>query len=335
MSKMITLPQEILNQYTQEFYETLRTGKFSDGKINFTKTLGTVDRKATVLFTEMAWQKMQTLIREFDKEVAWHGVAERCEEKDTYLISDILVYPQEVTGSTVTTDQNEYEMWLMKQEDDVFNNIRMQGHSHVNMSTSPSSVDLNLYDGILSQLDSDMFYIFMIYNKRGEKTVKLYDLRENILFETADVTVAVKEVGDLTGFLEEAKELVVTTYQAISGAGKTFKDWPEMVENIIPFIGGEEEKSEQEPLRLFGYSAQKKEEPKKENSSLGKTSPLVQGNKSGKKRKGKRKKGNKSSCKQMSMSDYGHPGYLDDDDDVYGGYSEFQDEYWRQKYGFE
>ena len=171
MSKMITLPQEILNQYTQEFYEILRTGKFSDGKINFTKTLGTVDRKATVLFTEMAWQKMQTLIREFDKEVAWHGVAERCEEKDTYLISDILVYPQEVTGSTVTTDQNEYEMWLMKQEDDVFNNIRMQGHSHVNMSTSPSSVDLNLYDGILSQLDSDMFYIFMIYNKRGEKKI--------------------------------------------------------------------------------------------------------------------------------------------------------------------
>lgn len=317
MSKMITLPQEILNQYTQEFYETLRTGKFSDGKINFTKTLGTVDRKATVLFTEMAWQKMQTLIREFDKEVAWHGVAERCEEKDTYLISDILVYPQEVTGSTVTTDQNEYEMWLMRQEDDVFNNIRMQGHSHVNMSTSPSSVDLNLYDGILSQLDSDMFYIFMIYNKRGEKTVKLYDLRENILFETADVTVAVKEVGDLTGFLEEAKELVVTktyNYGTVARAyGNSYPGYPS----------------------YGGYSAQKKEEPKKENSSLGKTSPLVHGNKSGKKRKGKRKKGNKSSGKQMSMSDYGYPGYLDDDDDAYGGYSEFQDEYWRQKYGFE
>lgn len=48
------------------------------------------------------------------------------------------------------------------------------------------------------------------------------------------------------------KEVVVTTYQAISGAGKTFKDWPEMVENIIPYIGGEEEKSEQEPLRVLG-----------------------------------------------------------------------------------
>ena len=50
----------------------------------------------------------------------------------------------------------------------------------------------------------------------------------------------------------EPTEVVVTTYQAISGAGKTFQDWPEMVENIIPYIGGEEEKSEQEPLRILG-----------------------------------------------------------------------------------
>jgi aspartate-semialdehyde dehydrogenase len=50
----------------------------------------------------------------------------------------------------------------------------------------------------------------------------------------------------------EPYESVITTYQAISGAGKTFKDWPEMVENIIPYIGGEEEKSEKEPLRIFG-----------------------------------------------------------------------------------
>ena len=46
---------------------------------------------------------------------------------------------------------------------------------------------------------------------------------------------------------------VATTYQAISGAGKTFKDWPEMVNNVIPYIGGEEEKSEQEPLKIWGH----------------------------------------------------------------------------------
>ncbi len=49
------------------------------------------------------------------------------------------------------------------------------------------------------------------------------------------------------------KTVVATTYQAISGAGKTFKDWPEMEHNIIPYIGGEEEKSEQEPLRIWGH----------------------------------------------------------------------------------
>ena len=48
------------------------------------------------------------------------------------------------------------------------------------------------------------------------------------------------------------KLVVATTYQAISGAGKTFKDWPEMEGNVIPYIAGEEEKSEQEPLRLMG-----------------------------------------------------------------------------------
>ena len=57
----------------------------------------------------------------------------------------------------------------------------------------------------------------------------------------------------LSAWMEfEPIEVVATTYQAISGAGKTFKDWPEMVENIIPYIGGEEEKSEQEPLRIWG-----------------------------------------------------------------------------------
>ena len=63
------------------------------------------------------------------------------------------------------------------------------------------------------------------------------------------------------------KEVVVTTYQAISGAGKTFNEWPEMIDNIIPFIGGEEEKSEQEPLRIWG---------KVENGEIVKaTSPVI------------------------------------------------------------
>ena len=60
-------------------------------------------------------------------------------------------------------------------------------------------------------------------------------------------------VPALTPLLDYKPEKVsVCTYQAISGAGKTFKTWPEMVDNVIPYIGGEEEKSEREPLKLWG-----------------------------------------------------------------------------------
>ena len=61
------------------------------------------------------------------------------------------------------------------------------------------------------------------------------------------------DVPVLTAWKEfEPYEVVATTYQAISGAGKTFAEWPEMKGNIIPYIGGEEEKSEKEPLRIWG-----------------------------------------------------------------------------------
>lgn len=60
-------------------------------------------------------------------------------------------------------------------------------------------------------------------------------------------------VPALTPLLKyEPYEIVATTYQAISGAGKTFNEWPEMIDNVIPFIGGEEEKSENEPMKIWG-----------------------------------------------------------------------------------
>ncbi len=62
-------------------------------------------------------------------------------------------------------------------------------------------------------------------------------------------------VPALTPLLDfKPSKVSVCTYQAISGAGKTFKTWPEMVDNVIPYIGGEDEKSEQEPLKLWGHT---------------------------------------------------------------------------------
>lgn len=211
MSKLIKITSDCLDEVRKDFEEALQSGKFSDGKITFTKSIGSINRKANVFFTDIAWVKMQTLIREFDKEIAWHGIAFRGDDetKDDYIIKDILVYPQEVTAATVNTDQEKYQTWLFEHDDDVFNNIRMQGHSHVNMGTTPSSVDSSLYDRILEQLDDDMFYIFMIWNKRGDKTIKIYDMAKNILFETSDCTVSVLDDGySIARFLKEAKSLV-------------------------------------------------------------------------------------------------------------------------------
>ena len=67
---------------------------------------------------------------------------------------------------------------------------------------------------------------------------------------TPDVPMVVPEINADHIRIDRA---LVCTYQAISGAGKTFETWPEMIDNVIPYIGGEEEKSEQEPLKLWGH----------------------------------------------------------------------------------
>lgn len=224
MSRPIKMTQQYLDECRQDFEKALQLAKLSDGKLNFTKTFTCGSHKAVVYFTPEAWAKMVMLVKEFDKEVAWHGVACRMEDesKDEYMISDILVYPQTVTGATVEMDTEDYAQWIMDNiEDERFNEIHMQGHSHVNMAPNPSSVDLTHQEEILNMLGDEDFYIFMIWNKSFVSNTKVYDLKKNILFENTDVTV--KIIGgteDLDAFLKGAKEMVKTkTYQPTGGYG--------------------------------------------------------------------------------------------------------------------
>lgn len=344
MAKIIKLTPELLADIRKDFEEALMKAKFADGKIDFTKSFTSISRKATVYFTEMAWLKMQSLISEFDKEVAWHGIAYRGDDpaKDEYTITDIMVYPQEVTGSTVTTDQEKYQSWLMSHDDDVFNNIRMQGHSHVNMSTSPSGVDLTLYEKILDQLDDTMFYIFLIYNKRGEKTYKIYDMAKNILFETSDVTVKIVDDGSgLTSFLEDAKSKVQTKTYQYTGAyngqngaygsgsysygsgyygsgsyGTGYKNGSSQYSaGGVPGTTHLAE-TKKEPEKKPDPPAPAKTEEQSKDSKKNVVSLNASGKKSSGRRKGKRRdKGNKAaSHSQQSIRGFG----MDDDDDPYG-----------------
>ena len=98
---------------------------------------------------------------------------------------------------------------------------------------------------VVPEINPEHFEVIESQKKRLGTTKGFIAVKPNCSIQSyAPVLTAWKEF--------EPYEVVATTYQAISGAGKTFKDWPEMEGNIIPYIGGEEEKSEQEPLRLWG-----------------------------------------------------------------------------------
>lgn len=213
MSKPIKLTEELLAKIQAEFMETVRNMKMFDGKISYNKSFKwkeSEDDKAYITFTSVAFAKMIMLVQEYTSEVAWHGVVDYDPKvPNVFNIVDILVYPQLVDGSNANTDQAEYTNWLYGLDDDVFSRVRMQGHSHVNFSTNPSSVDTNYWEGILSQLDDDMFYIFMIWNKKFEHTIKIYDLKNNTLYEDKDIDVMICEDGvNLDEFIRASKEVV-------------------------------------------------------------------------------------------------------------------------------
>lgn len=229
MSKPIKLTDELIDSIQREFVENIKKVKMFDGKLNYNKSFKwDGDDKAVVVMSSVAFAKMTMLIQTFSSEVAWHGVAFRDEKvPNRFYITDILVYPQLVTGATVDTDQMEYQNWLYSYEDDIFNNIRMQGHSHVNMRTDPSGVDTGHQEKILSQIDDDMFYIFMIWNKKFEKNIKVFDMKNNTLYETADVNLYIGEDGcDLDAFIKNANAMVKpkpTTTQGYNYSGNQSK----------------------------------------------------------------------------------------------------------------
>jgi hypothetical protein len=185
--KFIKTPNNITTKAVALFKEHLKRNTDLSNKITFKLDLDDIckNRKfktPIIAFTETAKQKIDALVDQCDSEIGWHGIVERKDNK--FLIKDILVYPQTVTGATVTVDDEEYSLnWLQKLDDETFNALRMQGHSHVNMPTSPSGTDMDTYKKILDTLSDDDYYIFMIVNKRGTLWINIYDNKNNVIFE--------------------------------------------------------------------------------------------------------------------------------------------------------
>lgn len=198
-----------------DFVATNRGDRPADGGIFVRPT--EVDKTAKLVFTGEAYAKMTLLVQTSEKEVGWHGVCTR-ENEDVYVIRDILVYPQKAKAAFVESDDNRIAEWVSSLDDDTINNMRMQGHSHVNMGVSPSGKDIMCENDFLSQLGKDDFYVFLIWNKKGEKTVRIFDYEKDVVFETDDVDVYVGEVN-IDDFVVDARRMVTNgdEYKYIKG----------------------------------------------------------------------------------------------------------------------
>ena len=234
MSKPIFMTPEIINEVTENFRKQAASLMLFRGKRTIDIDYYWVQSKnpdeqehVTITFTRNAWKKQQALIQNFTSEVGWHGVVTRDKEDPLHFtIEDILVFPQVVTGTTVTPNDEAYAVWNATLPPEKMNAMRFHGHSHVNMVVTPSSTDDQYQKDMLGRLNGDglteeakirmkeamgdmAFYIFMIFNKSGSHNVRVFDYWGNTYYEGAEVTVE-HEPDELADFLAEAKAKVTT-----------------------------------------------------------------------------------------------------------------------------
>lgn len=139
---------------------------------------------------KIAIDKMLEYIDQSNLEIGWLGSAERV--NDAYQITDVFLFKQEVHATTteITTEGlSEFAMELMQQENgvEIWNNMRVWGHSHVNMSTSPSSQDDKQMDLFLE--NSNDFFIRIIANKKEEFRIDIWDFAVGVIYESVPYDV--------------------------------------------------------------------------------------------------------------------------------------------------
>ena len=186
--------------------------------------------KVEVLFENDAYKQMNALVENCDKEIGWYGTVERTSEKQ-FLIKDIIMFPQTVSGVTVQTDDTEYTNWSNGLPDEVFNFMRFYGHSHVRMGCSPSKIDSDHYKSMIQNCHD--FYIFGIFNKNATNNYwfNIYDIANNILYEKDDIvykyliTPADQWAEDqIKKFVKEEKPYVPSNYGKYFGKEDDKKD---------------------------------------------------------------------------------------------------------------
>lgn len=237
MSKPIRITDAMKKEIMEDVAKKLDSMVLADGKATLDLNYYYPGKdKATVIFSRIAWEKQVRLVDEFSSEVGWHGLVRRDPDDATkFYIDDLITFPQEVTGATVTPTQGEYDRWNAMLPPEQRNTMRYHGHSHVNMGTSPSGTDTTFQKDIIGRLNGDgftpeerqrmmeelgdsAFYIFMIWNKRREHYARIFDLYNNIEYGTSEVDIVHDGEDPLADFIADAKSKVKQkTYSTYTG----------------------------------------------------------------------------------------------------------------------
>lgn len=211
----------------------------TDGKVNFTKDLKPKD-KINIFYTPEAFSKTIRLVLSHETEIAWHSLIRRVGQN--FEVYDVLTFPQTVGPAHVHTkmgrtfgdgkapDPKKYYMDWYEQTfaDNPQAEADLRGfcHSHVNMATFPSNVDLNQQKEEIELKGGVGFYMFQIWNKKLEINSFLYDLDAGVLYEKEDINVVVED----DEFTTLSHELLVEPEPEI----KQYEKWAKNTQPQIP-----------------------------------------------------------------------------------------------------
>lgn len=205
--KPITLSPELKKRCLRDIAAQLENYRTNDC-IKFEYNLKDEELEDPIIlnFTAMAYLKMRTLIEQTDSECAWHGITSVSEDRKTFTVHDIVVYPQIVKTTTVEQDDtnNAYEIWHQALPDELYNNMRMQGHSHVQMRATPSGRDTQTMDNMLQNISQNGYYIFIISNKQGNNWVNIFDIKKNANYNNNDIEILIEGI-DLYAWYHDNK----------------------------------------------------------------------------------------------------------------------------------
>lgn len=144
--------------------------------------------KPDVAITAEAYLKMLELVNQSDVECSWHGLVKRYGDK--YLIYEVLVFPQINSATSTTTDEKDFAEWQTKLIMDTnfpIEELRLHGHSHVNMNVFSSGIDDKYQKDLLTKVEDGDYYIFFIMNKKMELCMFLYDFEQQVMFDKNDI----------------------------------------------------------------------------------------------------------------------------------------------------